>query len=209
MDEKNIQTEEQIVEREMPTQNNPEPVSNASKSFLSDKKNIVIVALAAIVVIVLLITMVGGGSGSGTPSGDGGNTGMGTSNTDKEEEFYTLVAETQDLLDAYADDIYQCWYDYVYNDEYSSVDSALFDAYLDNYSNCETIDANTEVIKNLYKEIKDGKLSDEVKAVMQAYNEYYSFVMEVSGSFNSYSAGKETAKKALSNALKNLSFELD
>ena len=51
-------------------------------------------------------------------------------------------------------------------------------------------------------------MSDEVKEVMQAYNEYYEFVINVSGSFNSYSANKETLKKALSSALKNLEMEI-
>ena len=43
---------------------------------------------------------------------------------------------------------------------------------------------------------------------MQAYNDYYAFVIEVSGSFNSYSADKEKLKKELSSALKDLEFEL-
>ena len=126
----------------------------------------------------------------------------------KEEEFYDLVTETQDLLDEYADDIYSCWYDYVYEDEYSSVDSALVAAMLLNTDNMETIEANNEIIKNLYSKVKDGKLKAEVKAVMQAYNDYYAFVMEVSGSFKSFSENKETLKKELSSALKDLSFEL-
>ena len=132
----------------------------------------------------------------------------GGSSTSKAEEFYELVSATQELLDDYADDIYQCWYDYIYNKKYSSVDAAILAAYTKNVSNYKTIEANNETIKELYKEAKDGDLSAELKAVMQAYNEYYSFVMEVSGSFNSYSAGKENNKKALSNALKNLQFEL-
>lgn len=127
---------------------------------------------------------------------------------EKEQEFYDIVSETQDLLDIYADDIYSCWYDYIYKDKYSSVDSALVAAWLDNSSNIQTIKANNDIIKEKYKDVRDGSLSTEIKEVMQAYNEYYSFVMEVSGSFNSYSASKETLKKALSTALKNLELEL-
>lgn len=126
----------------------------------------------------------------------------------KENEFHDLVADTQELLDEYADDIYSCWYDYIYEDEYSSVDAAILAAMIENSSNIEAIEANNEAIKELYKDVRDGDLSTEVKAVMQAYNEYYSFVMEVSGSFNSYSASKESLKKELATALKNLSFEL-
>lgn len=126
----------------------------------------------------------------------------------KESEFYDLVSATQELLDIVADDIYSCWYDYIYEDEYSSVDSALRYAMIINYDNIETIKSNNEEIMSLYKEIKEGKLSAEVKDVMQAYNKYYSFVIEVSGSFKTYSANKETIKKELSTALKNLLFEL-
>ena len=38
---------------------------------------------------------------------------------------------------------------------------------------------------------------------MEAYNEYYTIVLEVSGSFNDYKEAKEPAKKELSKALKN------
>lgn len=134
--------------------------------------------------------------------------GGGGERNEKETQFHDLVAETQECLDEYADDIYSCWYDYIYEDEYSSIDSAILAAMLMNTENSKTIKANNETIKNLYSELKDSELRTELKAVMQAYNEYYSLVMEVSGSFNSYSASKETLKKELSTALKNLSFEL-
>ena len=98
---------------------------------------------------------------------------------------------------------------YIYEEEYSSVDSAILAAMIANSDNIDTIKANNDVIKSLYKEVRDGDLSDEVKEVMQTYNEYYSFVMEVSGSFKSFSADKEPLKKELATALKNLSFELD
>ncbi len=129
--------------------------------------------------------------------------------TNNESEFFNLVSDTQALLNEYADDIYSCWYDYIYEDEYSSVDSAILSAMIMNSDNIDIIEANNEQIKELYKKAKDGKLESEVKDVMQAYNDYYAFVMEVSGSFNSFSASKETLKKELSSALKNLEFELD
>ena len=128
----------------------------------------------------------------------------------KEAEFHKLVVETQELLDIVADDIYSYWYDCIYKDMYlESIDYAIASALSDNQENIEKIEANNKKIKTLYKDVKDGKLEDEVKEVMQAYNEYYAFVMEVSGSFNSFSASKETLKKNLSSALKNLEFELD
>ena len=133
-------------------------------------------------------------------------TGCGSSK--KEETFYNLVSGTQELLDEYADDIYSCWHAYVYKDEYSSVDSALLAAMAMNYDNIATIEACNERIKVLYGQVKDGKLKSEIKAVMQAYNDYYALVMEVSGSFNSFSADKETLKKEFSSAIRDLEFEL-
>ena len=128
----------------------------------------------------------------------------------KEAEFHKLVVETQELLDIVADDIYSYWYNCIYKDMYlESIDYAIACALSDNQENIEKIEANNKKIKTLYKDVKDGKLEDEVKEVMQAYNDYYAFVMEVSGSFNSFSANKETLKKELSSALKNLEFELD
>ena len=132
------------------------------------------------------------------------------SKTQKEEEFYTIVDETKDLLDIVADDIYSYWYDCIYKDKYlENISYAVACAKSDNKENINTIEENTTKIKDLYKEIKDGKLGSEAKAVMQAYNDYYTLVVEVSGSFNSYSASKETCKKELASALDDFSFELD
>ena len=79
--------------------------------------------------------------------------------TQKEEEFYNLVDETKDLLDIVADDIYSYWYDCIYKDKYlENISYAVACAKSDNEENINTIEANTTTIKNLYKEIKDGKL---------------------------------------------------
>ena len=132
------------------------------------------------------------------------------SSTQKEEEFYYLVDETKDLLDIVADDIYSYWYDCIYKDKYrDDINYAILCAQVDNEENINTIEENTTKIKDLYKEIKNGKLGSEAKAVMQAYNDYYTLVIEVSGSFNTYSANKETCKKELASALDDFSFELD
>lgn len=135
---------------------------------------------------------------------------LGSNATQKEAEFYALVDSTQDIIDIVADDIYQHWYDCIYKDKYrESIDYAIAVALSDNEENINVIKSNTAKIKNLYKTVRDGKLSEEVKAVMQAYNDYYALVIEISGSFESYSEKMETCKKALSSSLSNLSFELD
>ena len=118
--------------------------------------------------------------------------------------------ETKDLLDIVADDIYSYWYDCIYEDKYrEDISYAVACAKSDNEENINTIEKNTTKIKDLYKQIKEGKLSSEAKAVMQAYNDYYTLIVEVSGSFNSYSASKETCKKELASAIDDFSFELD
>ncbi len=128
----------------------------------------------------------------------------------KENDFYELVSKTQELLDIVADDIYSYWYDCIYEDKYlENITYAVQCALQDNKDNLNKIEANTSQIKGLYKEVKDGDLKAEVKAVMQAYNDYYTFVVEVSGSFESYKKNKENYKKELASALRNLSFELD
>lgn len=159
----------------------------------------------SLVVTMLLCTLAL--SSCGSNSGNGLSSGKGTQ---KEEEFYNLVDETQDLLDTVADDIYSYWYDCIYNDKYlDNITYAVACAKTANKTNLDTIEENTKAIKSLYKEIKDGKLAEEAKAVMQAYNDYYTLVVEVSGSFNSYAASKENCKKELASALDDLSFELD
>ena len=168
-----------------------------------------------LVLSMLLCTFVmsacGSNNSNGTTNSDGtANSNTAQNKTQKEEEFYNLVDETKELLDTVADDIYSYWYDCIYEDKYlDNINYAIACAKNDNKDNLDTIEANTEKIKTLYKGVKDGKLSAEIKAVMQAYNDYYTLVVEISGSFNSYSASKETCKKELASALDDLSFELD
>lgn len=127
----------------------------------------------------------------------------------KEKEFYDLVSITQDTIDTVADDIYEYWYDCIYKKYYNgNISLAVLTAKAYNADNIKLIEENTTKIKELYTQVRDSELHDEVKAVMQAYNKYYSLVLEVSGSFSTYSKDKETLKKSLSSALKDLYFEL-
>lgn len=131
------------------------------------------------------------------------------SEADKTAKFYDAVTESQSRLDIIADDIYSYWYDAIYKDKYSSdINIAIASALNDNSDNVDFVTENEATIQSLYKEVRDSELKDEIKNVMSAYSDYYEFVMNVSGSFNSYSASKETYKKALATALKNLSMEL-
>ena len=133
----------------------------------------------------------------------------GCGNDSKKTEFHDAVVESQTKLDIVADTIYRAWYDLVYKDKYSSsVDLALATARLACAEELTFIEENDEKIKSLYKEVRDSDLKDEIKAVMSAYGDYYEFVVNVSGSFKPYSANKETYKKVLAAALKDLEMEL-
>lgn len=139
----------------------------------------------------------------------GGNDIVNNKMSEKITEFHEVVTESQKLLDEVADDIYSYWYDAIYEDKYyGSISIAVATAKSDNKANLATIDENEPIIKELYKEIRDSELSTEIKAVMSAYTDYYELVVNVSGSFKSYSADKETFKKELASALKNLALEL-
>ena len=125
-------------------------------------------------------------------------------------EFYDKVAESQELLDSVADDIYSNWYDAIYEDEFGEdINLAIASAQIDHEEDLNTIESLEDEITALFKTLKDdpenGRL---IKDVMSAYSDYYEFVVNVSGSFNSYSADKETLKKELASLLKDLSYEL-
>ena len=130
------------------------------------------------------------------------------SSGESEADFYNLTLETKGLIDSLADDIYTNWYDSIYNGKFDEdIDKAIDAAFEEHADDVDKILENTDEINELYKDVKDGYLADEAKAVMQAYNEYYSLVIEISGSFNDYSESKEKIKKELSSALKNYSSE--
>lgn len=123
--------------------------------------------------------------------------------------FYDRVAECQDLLDAVADDIYDNWHAAIYEDEFGSdINLAILSAQIEHDEDIQRIEFLDQEITDLFKKVKDGKHSELVKDVMSAYSDYYEFVINVSGSFNSYSAEKENIKKELASALKDLSYEL-
>lgn len=136
--------------------------------------------------------------------------GCGTANNKANiEEFYETVTASQNCLDEVADDIYSYWYDAIYEDKYGgNINLAIAKAQADNEINLNSIEQYDITIKDLYKKIRDSELKDQIKEVMTAYSDYYEFVVNVSGSFKSYSASKETLKKELASALKNLALEM-
>ena len=125
------------------------------------------------------------------------------------QSFYDTVVQSQQCLDAVADDVYTCWYDAIFGKKYSGdIDVAIETAISNNSENLNIIETNDEIIKSLYKKVKKSNFATEVKAVMSAYSDYYEFVVNVSGSFRSYSSELETFKKQLASALKDLQLEM-
>ena len=125
------------------------------------------------------------------------------------EEFHEKVSESQELLDTVADDIYSNWYDAIYKDKFNeNINSAILAAQIDNAENLEKIETLDGEIAELFKKVKDSDQGKLVKDVMSAYSDYYEFVVNVSGSFKSYSADKETLKKELASLLRDLSYEI-
>ena len=134
----------------------------------------------------------------------------GNKNTALLSSFYDKVSESQELLDAVADDIYSNWYDAIYNDEFNeNINLAIASAQVDHEEDLDKIETLEDEITDLFKVLKDDEDNGRlIKDVMSAYSDYYEFVVNVSGSFNSYSADKETLKKELASLLKDLSYEL-
>lgn len=127
----------------------------------------------------------------------------------KINQFYDTVTQSQKCMDEVADDIYSNWYNAIYNDAFGgSINLAIYYAQTDNTANLETIKNNDALINNLYKSVRETSLSVEIKSVMSAYAEYYELVVNVSGSFQTYSKSKETLKKQLASALKSLALEI-
>ena len=134
-----------------------------------------------------------------------------TTSPDKQNltKFHEKVSESQELLDTVADDIYSNWYDAIYKDKFNEdINTAIMMAQLDNSENLDKIETLDAEIAELFKLVKDTEQGSLVKEVMSAYSDYYEFVVNVSGSFKSYSADKETLKKELASLLRDLSYEI-
>jgi len=155
----------------------------------------------SVIVVVMLCVSLSMLGACGKDKGSGKN--------DNIQSFYDTVVKSQQCLDVVADDIYTYWYDAIYKSKYGGdINVAIASAMLNNNENLNIIETNDETIKSLYKNVKNSDFATEIKAIMSAYSDYYELVVNVSGSFNSYSAEKETLKKKLASALKDLQLEM-
>ena len=144
-----------------------------------------------------------------TACGVSTNGGSSDGEDEQLQNFYDKVKESQELLDAVADDIYGNWYDCIYKDKfYESIDIAIASALSDHKEDIDRIEALDVEIANAFKAVKEGPQSELVKDVMAAYSDYYEFVINVSGSFQTFKESKESLKKELASLLRDLSYEL-
>lgn len=170
------------------------PEAKAKKGFKMSKKLIGIIAGVVVLIIVGSVIAMFMSNNSNLNS--------------KAKQIYDVMNDTSDLLDDVADEVYSCWYGYVYEKEYKSVDAALLDAYVNEADTINKIKANDVLIEDLLKQLKDknykNKNENAYNSMLDAYDsykEYYEFVINVSGSFNSYSAKKEELKKEVKSYL--------
>ena len=168
--------------------------------YTSICKRLLMIALATI----LLIGMVGCSGSNDSAGKSEPDNGMGSA-----QSFYDKVSECQELMDDVADTIYSNWYDAIYNDKFrEDINYAIacaLETHEEDINKIKTLDGE---IADLFKTAKNSPCAEQVKDVMSAYSDYYEFVINVSGSFKSYSADKESLKKELASALKDLSFDL-
>lgn len=121
--------------------------------------------------------------------------------------FYDTVCNSQKILDRLADAIYQEWYGAVFS-QFGSVSSVVSNVHKKNKDDFEKAEQLDKEIQSLFITVKNGPAAAQVRDVMTAYTDYYELVINISGTFASYSKNKEDYKKALANALKFLSYEV-
>lgn len=127
-----------------------------------------------------------------------------------EEKLYRIVVSSQFFLNEVADRIYENWYECIFEHKYGGdIDEAVNSALSFDEAIIKILKENDEDIKELYKEVKDGELSEEFQTVMQAYTDYYNLVVNVSGSFLQFRENKEICKQELSSAMELLSRKFD
>ncbi len=129
--------------------------------------------------------------------------------SEKIQEFYDLVSLSKQALDIVAEDVYSYWYSSIYDGAYEyDINAAILAAQNNNSEIITQIELNDSAIQDLYREIRESKLSTEIRAVMSIYLDYYEFAINVSGSFQQYKEQIDPLQKNFDNALKALLLEM-
>lgn len=132
---------------------------------------------------------------------------------DKALTFYVMVLSDAAKLEDIGNDEVGYWYDYIYNDSYSSIESAVLMAQIDNSGAMDTVEKNYSEIVSLYRDLLEvpkgapdelAELKDAVKDTYDAYADFYDTVMNVTGSYKSFSEAFHDTDNAMSKAIKKL-----
>lgn len=128
-------------------------------------------------------------------------------------DFYSSVLSDAALLEDIGNDEVGNWHDYIYDDAFSSIESAVLMAQLDHSDDISTVEANYDSITAAYKELltlPEGatseleEIKDAVKGAYNAYVDFYETVTDVTGNYNSFSEAFHDTDNAMSSAIKKL-----
>ena len=159
--------------------------------------------LFLLLVLILVVTM---------PACSSSNPSEPESNVQELTDFYNKLAESKELLDTLADDIYDNWYAAEHNNAFGGdADRAILAAQQENAENLTKIKSLDAEIVDLYKEVKDS-LPYSLYRIMTVYTDYYETVVNVKPSVTyellSYSFDREYAEEELASLLRELSYEI-
>ncbi|MEG1509137.1 MAG: hypothetical protein RR454_01660, partial [Clostridia bacterium] len=132
------------------------------------------------------------------------------------KEMYLKLKESATNLDLVGDVVYSCWYDEVYNGGYGgSISLAIASAKRYCQTECDTEKETKDFLDKTLVAISADKvpkgMEEQFKAIKMCINkhhEYYDFVVDVTGSFNSFSSRQEVIKKEYKAALTHLQLEM-
>ena len=174
------------------------------------KSKKILIVVAVLVVVIIVLGIVGFFMNKAKEKND-----KSEKYNDNMEAAYCMFSDSADLLDTIADATYKGWYDAIYEDDVDINLGILFAqaSVSDEISKVNRID---EALSDLYKEIKsdenrtnDQDRFDALKECYDSFQEYYECVINVSGSFNTYSESKENIKKSYKKTVNNFENEFD
>lgn len=132
--------------------------------------------------------------------------------------FYNVVLSDAAKLEDVGNDEISYWQAYIFDDKYSSIESAVFAAQNDNSHTIDTLKFNYDRIVVLYKKLIDlpmgsprelAEIKDAVKDAYDAYMAFYDTVMDVSGNYYSFSAAFSDTDDEMAETIKILGALVD
>lgn len=129
--------------------------------------------------------------------------------------FASLAIEAGANLEDIADTTQEYWYDAIWNDKYNDdINTAILYAMIDKSEEIETAKEQYSKMEELYnrlKKVPDGvedenidEICDAVKELYNDYTDFYSFVTDPSGNYNSFSSSNNEKTDALMSSYRAL-----